>query len=261
MEIKESVLKQVAALVGTDTETLTTYFKSGEGFTFPELHTTEQLNTFGATKDKEGYERAKNVSKEIHTKDLKKKYPDIKYDGKDPFEMLNRITKYELELAKIEPTEQIETLKKEKEIFANQLEERDLSIVDIKKEYENKLYSVEVNNNLLSMFPKESTLPNDKLLILFNSEYKIDKEDGEQIIFKGGKKLQDQYGKPLELKDVVSGWVDENKFITHKGFGEDDKGGTNGDKKFIDANEHYEFCIKNKIEPMSDEGLALLSKE
>jgi len=258
MEINESALKQVAALLGSDVETVSTFLTSGEGFTLPELHTTEQLNTFGANKDKEGYERGKSAFGEIYTKDLKKKYPEVEYEGKQPDEMIKRIINVELTKAQVEPNTQIETLKKEKEELSGKLQQRDVDWQTKESEYQSQIYSIGINNKLLGMFPKESVLPNDKLLILFNSEYKIKNEDGEQVVYKGEEKIKDTYGKATPLKDVVNTWVDDNKFITHQGFGGDDKTGKKGDKKFTDPKEHYDYCIKNNIEPMGEEGQALL---
>lgn len=219
----------------------------------PALFTEKQKNDFGSNRFDEG----KTAMSEILAKDIKKTFK-IDIDSKDINEVVKTYGEIKIkELGK--PNEKIEALEHEKNELQTKLTDSLNTIKNMESDYNNKLFNVETRTKVLGMIPDNTVIPKDDIMTLFMTTHNIKNDNGRTIVEKDGQILKDNVLNPLEVSTVLNSFIDSKGFIKKEGMGGTDRSG-GGSAKFNNMAEFMEHCKTNNIEPMSKEGMKLLSE-
>lgn len=221
---------------------------------FSKLISEDDKKTFGNNRFNEG----KGAFSEIYAKELKKKH-NIDIDGKDLDKVIEAIMDNKVKELGGKPEEWAN----EKKTLQQKILDADKNLLDKTAEFQLKLSNIDNVNEVSSLIPDKTIIPKEDLVTLFNNRYRIAKEDGRTIIYKGSEKLQDSRLEPLALKDVVSSFIDEGKYLTVEGMGGGAGGKGGGSAKFKTLIEFEDYCEKQepKINPLSEEGQKLLKEK
>lgn len=221
---------------------------------FSKLISVEDQNTFGNNRFNEG----KGAFSEIYAKELKKTH-NLDMEGKDLGKVIDAIMANKVK--ELGGTQ--EEWSNEKKTLQQKIADGEKNLLDKTAEFQLKLSSIDNVNEVKSLIPDKTIIPRDDLVTLFNTRYRIAKEDGRTIIYKGSEKLQDSRLEPLALKDVVASFIDEGKYLTVAGMGGGGGGGGGSSAKFKTLTEFEDYCDKQdpKINPMSEEGQKLLKEK
>lgn len=219
------------------------------------LHTPDELTQFGQNRFSEG----KNAMSEITVKELRQKFPDVKYQGKQMDGFLDAFSAWKVEQAGIDPNKQIETLQAEKSSLQQKLESDAQTFQGKIKELESNMFKSSMSMQVATHFPKESALNNDDLLTLFNAKYNpMKQEDGSIVWHKGNEPLKDELQNPIKTENVVKMFIDEGKYIPQAGMGGGDQGsGFTG--KFEKFSQFEQWAKDNNKEPMGEDALKYLT--
>ena len=111
--------------------------------------------------------------------------------------------------------------------------ENDLTTVKGQLEaYKTQLRNESVKNQLLAIMPKETTIKKEQIITLFNSEHKIEEEDGKTYVVKSGERLKDpKSAEALTINTVFNEFLNKEGFVkgTPGRGGKDDLGGSDRD--------------------------------
>lgn len=206
--LNKTTIENIATALGLKAEDLTAKITSEkeETLEIPEgqYFTEDQLSSRDTSKYKEG----KDAGVEMLVKDAKKKY-GYEYEGKD-IDSLLEFHRKETESKFSKTKDEWQTANEQQQ---KAYEAELLQIKTEKEQLENKFKTQRVNNKLLSLMPKETTIKNDAIITLFNSEYSVIEEDGNQIVVKGDTRLIDAKStEPLTIDKVF------NDFIVNEGY-------------------------------------------
>lgn len=248
--LKKEALEKLAKLGKIEVSVLEAAIKATEeqDIAIPELNvfTTDELATRDSNAKKTGYNEGKVAGLEIAVKEQKEKL-GLDIEGKDLGTLITAVQKKTLDDAKIEPSKQIEELKSEKLKLQQNLE---LAIKE-KETLSGTITSIKTENDLISMFPENSTdiLTNQEKLSSFKSVFEVVKEDGKMVAKKDGVTVKDPTTQnPLEVKEVLKSYFTERKWVVEgepnrQGRGSGGDSGKGGailtlkelEKKFTDA--------------------------
>lgn len=240
-------------VLGIDVSKLTDAIKAENEVSLevPALFTEQQKNDYGKNRFDEG----KTAMSEILAKDVKKAFK-IESESKDINEVIKVFGEMKVkEFGK--PNEKIEALEKEKTELQTKLSEALNLTQKTESEFANKLFAVETRTNILSLIPENTTIPKEDIMTLFLATHNIKKDNGRTVVERDGQILKDNVLNPLEVKTIINTFVDSKGFIKKDGMnGKDRTGG--GSAKFSNMAEFMDYCKKNEIEPMGNEGQSLL---
>lgn len=230
----------------------------------PNLKTEDEFNSLISEEDKKvfgnnRFNEGKTAFSEIKAKELKEKH-GIEIDGKD----LDKVIEAHVASKVAETGGKPQEWAEEKKALQTKYDDAQKDLLDKTDEFTKKLSNIENRNQVVSLIPDKTIIPKEDLVTLFNTRYRIATEDGRTVIYKGSEKLQDDRLEPLALKDVVSSFIDEGKYLPTNGMGGGDgqgKGG--GSANFKTLNEFNDWCKKQDppVNPMSEEGQKLLSEK
>lgn len=223
----------------------------------PTLFTEEQKKTFGQNRFSDG----KTAFGEIWTKDMKLKYPDIKYSDKNPEEFMEKFSEAKVAEIGEEPDERVKILKAEKKELQGKLKTATEANVTIKSEYEGKIFGLSSSSNIAGLIPDNTIIPKSQILTIFNSVIETKKDEDDNIFHeRAGKVLKDDLGNYLSTETVVNSFVDENKFIKVGGTGGDDEDEDSDTVLYKTTSDYLEGMEKRNIPAMSKEGIKILNE-
>lgn len=260
--LKQTELKKLKALFGTDTDKIINAIKAEEeqDVNIPEIttYTEEQL----ATRDKEVIaaakpeieKTAKKAGIEIANKQIVKKYGLSDVDISDPDKVIAALD------AKVATgdnglKEQIALLQKDKTTLEATIVEKDKSFKDIQRD-----------TDLLSALPpnRNPLITDKEFLALAKLNLQIEEVDGVEVVKRDGIVLRDSKTQaPVSKKDAISQLFADKKWVVEGGKGgrggNDDPGsGGAGIKTYSKAAE--QFIKENPDKPvMSPEGSAYIA--
>lgn len=218
----------------------------------PTLYTEDQKTSFGSNRFNEG----KTAMSEILAKDIKKTY-GIESESKDINEVVKLYGQQAIDKAGIKPGEWATEKESLQEKINSLISEKE----QLSREYQSKLFGVEVKSTLSSIIPDNTMIGKDDITTLFLNTYGVSKDDeGRTVVKKGEEVLKDDLLNPKDLKTVVNAFLDERKLIKKDGMGGGDRDG-GGSAKFKDMQQFMDYCAKNQIEPMGEEGQRILSEK
>lgn len=230
----------------------------------PTLKTETEFNQMISEDDKvtfgnNRFEEGKKAMSEIKAKELKQKH-GLDVEGKDLDKVIDAFTQKKLNESGAKPAEWAQ----EKATLQERITTAEQKLSDKEAEFTEKLSNIENRNHVFALIPDNTIIPKEDLVTLFNTRYRIATEDGRTVIYKGSEKLQDNRLEPLPLKDVVSTFLDEGKYITANGMGGGDggSGGGGSSAKFKTLTEFEDWCKAQDppINPMSEEGNKILAE-
>jgi hypothetical protein len=225
----------------------------------PEEYTTLETNLKDAGKG--GYTKA---GKEILIKELKEKI-GLEFDGKDPDLFIEKAKEHFIAEAKIPANEAKQQWEKDKGILQTQ-------ITDWKTKYESEVgasAAAKLDATLLAKFPanRSKGLSDEDRLLLLKSKMEVKSEDGKQVVYYKGEKLQDNLTNPLNIDTAITHvftaekWLEEGKGgAGGRGGNNNNAGGAGGNgvfKTLRDVNEHIE---KNNWHPGSQQATQFMQQ-
>lgn len=172
-----------------------------------------QLETNLKEQGKGAYTKA---GKEIAIKELKEK-TGLDFDGKDADTFLEKYKEHVIAEAKLKPDDAKVQWEKDKKMLQDQISEWKTKHETL----ESKARAVEYDAKLLKSFPAErNTLLNDEdRLLLIKNRMEVKNEDGKEIVYYKGNKLQDHLTNPLSFTDAIKHVFDTEKWTEPAGGG------------------------------------------
>ncbi len=249
--------------LGFDIEKLESAIKDEKevSLTIPTLKTEDDFSKLISPDDKElfgknRFDEGKKAMSEIKAKEYKEKFK-IEIDGKNLDEVVEAYaTKKSTEAGKKPEEWATEKTELQKKII--EAEEK-LSSKEV--EFKEKVSIIENRNQVRSLITAKTNIPKQDLVDLFSLRYRVAEEDGRTVVYKGSEKLKDSRLEPLSLKDVVSSFLEEGKYLKVDGMGGGNgNGGGGGSAKFKSLIEFEDHCKSQKINPMSEEGQKILKE-
>lgn len=171
------------------------------------------------------YKEGKKAGIEMEVDEIKKEM-GLDFTGKSIKGLTEAIAKKTLEDAKIEPEKKVIELTeklKTAQATANELQTK-------LQEKESEVSNVKTQTLILKELPGNTTLPQDKVLLLMKADgYDYKNEDGKIIWHKDGKALTDKLGNNLDTKTVATEYITTNKLSAEGGGGAQGGGRGAGD--------------------------------
>lgn len=252
--LDKTTISKLQAVLGIDNLAELIAAEETHVIQLPPIYTEEEKNTYGTNRFEEG----KKAFGEIWTKDMKAKHPEVQYEGKNAEQFLAKYAEAKIAETGIEPEEKVKKFKAENEELRTKLQEAIDKESEIKNTYEQKIFGLSTSQQIAQLIPEKTIIPRSHILTLFNSEITTEKdEDGKIYHKKGGEILKDAVGNYKTTSDVVSEFVDTNKFAQTGGMGGGDEGG-GSEKSYKSMSSFMDGMEKLGIEPMSAEGQKIL---
>lgn len=260
MALTKETITRLASLVGISASDLTEKITSEDtvALDVPKLYSEEEKDTFGRNRFGEG----KTAMREILVKDLREKYPDVKYTGKDVDKFMDAYKSAVLEDAEADPDSKVkeleETVATLQQKYENDITEREQKIKDL----HNNNYRLSTTQQLVNMIDNDTVIPKGDIVTLFLSKHELEQSDDGTLVKKDGKVLKDELQSPIKLNDYFKSWVDDNKYIGQTGMGGNDDKGKPGDvKEFTKMSEAMDYFEEKGIDPMSEDAQKFLSEK
>lgn len=253
--LNKEIWESLANFTGIPASDLEAKIKSEgeEDITLPTRHifTDDELQTRDGNTKTASYNEGKEAGVEMAVKSAKK---DLGYDfpGKDMDSLLEfhsekikssfskpneKITELETDIANLNAT------------HARMIEEKD----GIISKWESDFNRSVINNELLSIIPKEVNIPKEDLLVLFNNTYQIEREEGKTVVKKDGATLKNEKtASPLGLEEVFMNYATEKNYLSKQsGRGEGNQYGDQNSPKSISG--FHKQMEKEGVSPNSAE--------
>lgn len=205
------------------------------------------------------FEEGKRAMSEIKAKELKNTH-GIDTEGKDLSVVIDAIIDKKIKETAGTPDERVTALETDKKTLQTKLKELEEEKTSLINKHSTELFTFESRQAVKSSLPdKGLVIPKDDITDLFFNVHRVDKDDqGRTIVKKGDEVLKTATLEPIPLKEAVSTFVQERKYVSSNGMGGDDGAGSPSSKKFKDTVEFTEWCTKNNVAPMSPEGQKIL---
>lgn len=204
-----------------------------------EFFTEEELSE----RDQNNYLEGKDASREMAVKDLKKEY-GYEFPGRDLKSFMahhDQVLRDKYGSSDDTKVAQLKKdLEKQKETYDQEIE----TLTEKVNKYTRLYKESSISNRLLGKMPKETTIPSDDILTLFNARHVIEEqEDGSEVVKKGSEILKDaKTGKPLPVEEVFNTFVIDNKYAKDpEGRGGDNEPGSGGSGDYKGVKTMQEF--------------------
>jgi len=217
------------------------------------IYKPDDFESYKTTLSNDEYKKGKTAGEEMTVKILKQK-AGIEVEGKDPEAFINTFKSSILEQAQIEPSKEIEQLKKDKESLQKNYSELESNFNTFKTDIQQKETRTKKDNQILSFLPDEGLKVNKKqaLNLMRLEGYDIDyTEDGLTIPKKGDEVQKDPKTlQPIKPDDFFKTGLKELGLI------EDKPGGTGrgGDDSTPPSAGSYESFVKEMADTDTPEG-------
>jgi hypothetical protein len=190
-----------------------------------ETMTKTELTTLKANEYKSG----KTAGVEMTVKEVKEKH-ELEFTGKTIDGLLEAYGKKVIADAGIEPTKKVTELEGKIKTLQTTVTEQEKKIAEKDTEVEKISTKSELYKHIPLPAEDGPALSQDNIVSLMVAEgYEFKREGGVLIPYKDGKQLQDKLSNAREVKDVISDFLTEKKFV--KGEAETPTGRGAGDKK------------------------------
>lgn len=219
----------------------------------------EQLDSLKSDVFESGKKEGNKIGYDFALKDVKKDF-GIDIEGKDRKEIVKAVSSKIMSDAKLEPSKKIQELESSLESLQKTYQ-TDLSAKNLEVEkLSNKVRSTLVDTSLMGYIPDGlDIIKPSQFAMLAKGEYEFDFNDNNELVAKkGGNVLKDKMEKPIPVKEILTDFATQNKWINAGGRG----GGheTGGDQGFKSMNEVYKHMEQNKIDPQGPEGEKLINE-
>lgn len=155
------------------------------------------------------YKAGKKAGEEMAVKEAKEKL-GLDFAGKTVDGLLDAHSKKVLADAKIEPEKKVAELQEKLATVQTSYKELETKMA----EKDTEVSAVKQNAELHKNVPAGTTLAQDKIIALMKIDgYDFKTVDGNLIALKDGKEVQDKLSNAVSLKDVIGGYVTENKLL------------------------------------------------
>ena len=177
------------------------------------VYNADELNALKENIKKEEYLNGKIAGEEMAVKSVRDEY-GLDFEGKKIKNFAEAFkAKIESESKKA-PSQKIQELETDIEKLRGNATEWETKYNELQTSYSNEKKQYKINDLIQSNLPEGVILPKDKIITLFKMDYDIDFDEGTPIIKKGDNILKDEKTRnPLPLNDVLSGWLNDNKFV------------------------------------------------
>lgn len=217
--LNSETIEGLGKVLGLSAEDLTAKLtsESEEGLNIPSgvFMTEEELQS----RDNNEYKKGKKAGAEIIVKDTRKEL-GFEFEGSSMSDLVEAIRDQAISGLNKDKSEWQKANEKQKEAYELELskvkEERDTFV--------SKYKTQELNNEILTLMPKETIIGKEAVITLFNAAHKVVEEDGEKFIVRNGNKLIDEKSTaPLTLETVFNDFVTTNGYAKAQG----GRGGSN----------------------------------
>lgn len=255
--LNAETLKKIAGVLGLEVSDLTAKIKSDteETLEVPVVYTQADYDAFGANRFNEG----KTAMSEIVTKDFKVKHPEVQFTGKNLENWIEAFADHraseKLKEAKINPDERVKALEDDKKTLQTKLTEAEGKVAQTTKDFEQRMFQVEIRNQIISLIPDNTVIPKEDLVDLFLNRHRVAKEENGISVYKGSELLRDKQLNLLPLKDVVTQFTEN--YVKKTGMGGGNAGG-GFTGKFTKMSQFMDYCKEHNLEPMGQEAQNLL---
>ena len=220
--LKQETIDKIANILKIKPADLATAIKDEKEV---EVTIDEKITTFTedeiATVKKNGYKEGKTAGEEMAVDEVKKEM-GLSYDGKSVKALAKEIEKKTLADAKIEPEKKVLELQEKITNLQKTVGEQETKLA----EKDGEVSAVKIHGELVKHIPATATLSQDKIIGLMKMDgYEFKSVDGKVVAFKDGKELQDKISNAMLVKDVISGYVTENKLAPVEEPGKGGRGG------------------------------------
>jgi hypothetical protein len=210
MAFKKTTLDKIAGLLKLKPEDVTAAAanKDEVDLEIPEgltVLTAEEVTTLKTNEYKSG----KTNGVEMAVKESRDKL-GLTFAGKTMDGLIDAVKAHAIAEAKINPDERVKTLQTD-------LEKVRATATDFENKHkaaEGQLQVLQLNTEIAAFIPAGAILPANKIIGLMAMDgFTFKKEEGKVVAYKDGTALKDKLSEILPVKDVITGYVTENKFI------------------------------------------------
>jgi hypothetical protein len=216
--LKQEHIASIAKLLKLDATTLTAAIEAKEetDVAIPEgltALTAAELASRDKTIKATGYTEGKSAGLEVFVKD-KKEALGLDFEGKDPETFVTKLQEKVLADAKIAPNDKIA----EKERTIAKLQENITTLTKDKEAIAAAKQQVELTNKVTRLIPSTQLAvemePEEVISSMSLRGYSFESDNGNLIVKKGGEIVSDPTSlKPLDAKEVVTGYLKERKWL------------------------------------------------
>lgn len=212
--IKKDTLLKMAAILKMDAAEFEAAFNDAaeKDITLPEVtaFTATELSTRDSAIKKTERAEATTAALEMFIKDQKKTL-GIEFDGKDPAKFLEAFQAKVLADAKVTPDEVV----KKKDAEIGQLKANIQTLQKEKEEAIGQVGKIKTETTLMGSIPTNlnGVEPQEVLASMRLKGYDFVEEDGVMVAKKDGVTIADKLLKPINLKDVITTYATERKWI------------------------------------------------
>lgn len=257
--IKAETLKKLETSLGLKEGDFKTLYEDKDEKDLP-------LDTFEIIPKTEYDTRITNIKKEAGTaaleiavKEARKKY-SLEFEGKTFDKFAESLSAKVLSDAKIEPDKKVRQLETDLGVMKNNFETEKKTREKIEGEYKQKETSRTINSNVISLLPKKTIIPLEKVAKLAledaqSNGISVELSDTGAVIFKKGDEiLKDKNLVPLKADEVLKPFYDPYVTPASGGDGGGDNAGQNKPGSFAAfAGEMNEKGIKEGSKAFNDE--------
>lgn len=162
------------------------------------------------------YKRGQTAAVEIAVKDAKEKL-GLDFQGKTIDGLADAVSRKALADAKIEPEKKVQELQEKLANVQKNYGELETKLKQKESEVEGIVINSEVFKYIPAFGENAPALGQEEVLQLMRTNgYEFKKENGAIVAYKGGNQVLDKVSKPIELKEVVTGFLKEKKLITEE---------------------------------------------
>lgn len=226
--------------------------------TIPEIETFDQEELKKLRSN--SYQEGKKAGVEMDVDAIKKEL-GIESSSKTVKGLVEAIQKKTLEDAKIEPEKKVTELTEKIATLQNTVREYEGKIAEKDNEVANTKINGELYKHIPNLGDNGPALGTDDVIQLMRgSGYEFKLEEGQTVAYKGGKRIEDKMATPLNLGDVVKGFMAEKKLIgtPAAGRGAGNAPATGRPTKFSELRKEFEAQGKNI---QGEEFMNLVAKE
>jgi len=220
--LKQETIDKIAGLLKIKSTDLSTAIKA-EAET--DLPIDDKLLVFTVDEETQlknnEYKKGKAAGVEMEIKEAKEKH-GLDFNGKTIEGLLEANAKKVLADAKIEPEKKVLELQEKITNLQKTVGEQETKLA----EKDGEVSAVKIHGELIKHIPSTATLSQDKIIGLMKMDgYEFKSVEGKVVVYKDGKELQDKLSNPMLTKDVISGYITENKLAPDAGGGAGGRGG------------------------------------
>lgn len=263
MALKADDIKKLAELAKIKPEDLTTAI-TAEAET--DINVPTDLHVYTDTevtqlKNNE-YKNGKEKGVEMAVKDTKEKL-GLDFTGKTIDGLVEAAQKKAITDAKIEPDKKVTELNEKITNLQSTVSDYEKKLADKDAEVSGVKVNSEVFKHIPAFGENAPALGQDEVLQLMRANgYDFKLENGKVVASKDGKAVLDKVSNPVEIKDVVTGFLKEKKLITDEPGVPGGRGGGNGGGpvKFATLSELKKNFEDNKKSTLGQEFSEAVSK-